>query len=335
MAAAPPPNPGLFFETVNAHHRTAVLCAALDLDLFTAIGDSPSGAASIAQRCGASPRGARILCDCLTAMGFLEKTGALYSLTPDSAALLDRRSPLYIGSAARFFGAPEFTAPFQNLAAIARNPSSGAALDSLAPDHPVWVEFARSMAPMMRFLARLMARLAQAEVPAARKVLDVACGHGMFGISAAELFPEAEVTGLDWPAVVAVALDNARAAGLAARYHALPGSALEVGLGSGFDLVLITNCLHHWSVSECEGLLRRIHAAMNPGGCVLTLDFIPNEDRVSPPTQAMFAAIMLATTPEGEAYTFADYESMFSRAGFRQTRLANLNPSQRVLVSRR
>lgn len=330
-----PPNPSLFFDTINAHQRSGILRAALELDIFSAIAAGSHDPASIAEACRATVRGTRILCDCLVTMGFLEKSESSYQLTHDSAALLDRRSPLYIGESIGFFAHPNLTAPFANLAAIARDPHSPLALDSLAPDHPVWVAFARSMAPMMRIQARLMARLAQSEVPEARKVLDIACGHGMFGISVAELFPDARITGLDWPAVAAVARQNALAAGISSRYDTLDGSALDTDLGSGFDLVLITNCLHHWSVPQCEGLLRRIHAAMNPGGCVLTLDFIPNEDRVSPPTQAMFAAIMLATAPEGDAYTFSEYQSMFARAGFAQTRLANLNPSQRVLVSRR
>src|SRR5262249_59814370 len=49
------------------------------------------------------------------------------------------------------------------------------------------------------------------------RVLDVAAGHGLFGITIAERHPEAHVTALDWPNVLAVAGENARRARLARR----------------------------------------------------------------------------------------------------------------------
>ena len=83
--ATAPPSPQLFFETINAFHRTSALKAAVDLGLFTAIGGTASTAPEIAARCGCPARGIRILSDNLVIMGFLTKEGACYSLTPSSA----------------------------------------------------------------------------------------------------------------------------------------------------------------------------------------------------------------------------------------------------------
>src|SRR4051812_16733947 len=96
------PNPGLIFDTLNAYQRSASLIGAIDLDLFTAIGEGHTTAPKIAQRIGASERGTRILSDYLTIIGFLSKRGDDYSLTPDSATFLDKRSPAYFGGTARF-----------------------------------------------------------------------------------------------------------------------------------------------------------------------------------------------------------------------------------------
>ena len=91
--SAQQPSPERFFEVMNAYQQTAALKAAIELDLFTAIGEGAETAPALAQRCRASERGTRILCDYLVAIGFLSKDGSRYSLTADSAMFLDRRSP--------------------------------------------------------------------------------------------------------------------------------------------------------------------------------------------------------------------------------------------------
>ena len=97
------PSPALLFDTFNAYQRTQAIKTAIELDLFTAIGEGNTTAKTIAARCGASERGTRILCDYLTIAGFLTKQGDNYSLTLDSATFLDKRSPAYMGSSASPF----------------------------------------------------------------------------------------------------------------------------------------------------------------------------------------------------------------------------------------
>src|SRR5205823_2302052 len=114
---------------------------------------------------------------------------------------------------------------------------------SMAPDHPVWVQFARAMVPLMAMPARSIAEMVPCDPERKLKVLDIAAGHGLFGIAFAEAYPRAEVFALDWPQVLEVAAENARRAGVGDRHHLVPGSAFEVDYGTGFDLVLLTNFL--------------------------------------------------------------------------------------------
>ena len=139
------------------------------------------------------------------------------------------------------------------------------------------------------------------------KILDIAASHGFFGIAVAQKLPKAEIYALDWANVLEVAKENAAKQGLAGRYHLLPGSAFDVDYGTGFDAILITNLLHHFEPAENEKMLKKAHAALNPGGQVLILEFVPNDDRVSPPVPAMFSLTMLGSTPKGDAYTLAEY----------------------------
>lgn len=314
---APQLNPALIFETLQAHQKTSALRTAIELGLFTAIGEGANTAAVLAQGCNASERGIRILCDYLVVMGFLTKEAQRYALTPDSAAFLDRRSPAYMGGITGFIATDDYVARFRNLTAVVRK---GRALDdersTSAPDNSHWVAFARSMAPLQRPFAEAMAQLLNADAGEKCKVLDIAAGHGIFGVTLAKHNPNAEIYALDWPAVLQVAKENAEAAGVASRHHQIPGSVFEVDLGSGYDLILLTGFLHHFDPSEIDTLLRKVHAALAPNGRAVTLDFVPNEDRVSPPLPASFSLVMLVNTRAGDAYPFSEYESMFRKAGF-------------------
>lgn len=311
------PNPGLIFDMLQAHQRTAALKAAIDLDIFRAVGEGPGDVASIARSCVASERGVRILCDFLVIQGVLAKEDGRYAHTPVSAVFLDPRSPACLASIARFLGNSAMRDPFNNLTEVVRSGRTPLAGDgTVEPDNPVWVQFAESMAPMMGPIAGPMAELALDGKTGPVKVLDIAAGHGLFGIAVARRNPEARVVALDWAAVLNVAKENARKAGVQNRYELLPGSAFEVEFGGPYDAVLVTNFLHHFDHPTCVALLKKIHAALKPGGIVATLEFVPNDDRVSPPQAAAFAMNMLATTPSGDAYTLKELSAMYQEAGF-------------------
>jgi hypothetical protein len=161
--AGAPPSPQLFFETVTAFHNTEALKAAIQLELFTAIGEGNTAADSIARRCQASERGVRILCDALVIMGFLKKGGSNYSLTQDSAIFLDQRSPAYIGGSIRFLLSPPSLEGFRELTAAVRKGGTVIDHNSTQPEHPMWVDFARAMAPLMKMPAELIAKQLHAD----------------------------------------------------------------------------------------------------------------------------------------------------------------------------
>src|SRR5438105_9460492 len=318
MSSSQPPSPLLFFKTLTAYQNTAALKAALDLKLFTALGQARLTAAEIAATGGAAERGVRMLCDFLTILGFLEKNGDRYSLTSDTAVFLDENSPAYAGRAATFRLSPTNRAAFDDLAAAVRK--GGTALSdegTMEPDHPVWVDFARGMAPMMIPPARALAELLPLDLGHAPRILDIATGHGMYGIALAQKDPRSQLVALDWAPVLEVARENAKAADLADRFSTIVGNAFEVELGENYDVVLVPNFLHHFDPPTCVKFLKKVHRALRPGGSVAIVEFVPNPDRITPPDAASFSLVMLATTAVGDAYTFAEFEEMLSQAGFK------------------
>jgi 2-polyprenyl-3-methyl-5-hydroxy-6-metoxy-1,4-benzoquinol methylase len=308
------PSPLAFFEAANGFHKSAALRAAIELDIFTAVADGASTAAALAEKCQASERGIRILCDFLTVEGFLQKAGNEYSLPQDSALFLNRHSPAFVGAMIFFLTHPAQLDRFRNITSAVRNGGTTDATE-IETDAPMWTEFARSMAGMMFMPSQEIADLLDAGRGEHWKVLDIAAGHGIFGISIAQKNPNASIVALDWPHVLEVARENAARMGVAGRHSTIEGDALAVNWGDGYDVVLLTNFLHHFDQAGCEQILRRAHAALKPGGRVAILEFVPNDDRVSPPRAASFPLVMLANTPGGDAYTFREIEAMASAAG--------------------
>jgi 2-polyprenyl-3-methyl-5-hydroxy-6-metoxy-1,4-benzoquinol methylase len=327
-----PPSPDLFFDTVQAYQRTAALRAAIELGLFTAIADGAHTVPALAAKCQASERGIRILCDFLTIVGFLVKTGGSYQLTPDSAVFLNAHSPAYMGGTMAFLGSTDVVRHFDDLANTVRRGSIPKDDSTVADDNPVWETFARAMVPMMMPSAQAIAEILEVAAAGPIKVLDVAAGHGIFGIALAQRNPQAEIVATDWAGVLKVATEHAAKMGVGARHTVVAGDAFTVDWGTGYDVALMTNFLHHFDTATCVTLLKKVAASLNPGGRVAVLEFVPNDDRVSPPGTAVFAMQMLGGTPSGDAYTLAELTAMLKAAGFNTVSGHPLQGPQTVVV---
>ena len=189
---------------------------------------------------------------------------------------------------------------------------------------------------MMRLPAAAIAQLIDPEANRKLKVLDIASSHGAFGLAFATRNPNAEIVAVDWANVLELGVENAKAAGVANRYSTIAGSAFDVDYGTGYDVVLLTNFLHHFDPPTNEKLLRKVHAALAEGGRAVTFEFVPNDDRVSPLGVAGFSLVMLASTPSGDAYTFAEFDRIFKNAGFSQSELHEIPPAiQQLIVSQK
>src|ERR1043166_4399077 len=156
------PTPITIFEAFNAYIDSMSLKGAIELDLFTIIAEGAVTTAAIAERAKASERGIRTLCDFLTIRGFLTKSGSEYALAPASAIFLNKKSPAYLGAAAFFLLHETHMRNFSDVAAVVRKGGAVNQLANIAPDNPIWVEFARSMVglagPAAEELAATVAR---------------------------------------------------------------------------------------------------------------------------------------------------------------------------------
>ncbi|MCE9575979.1 MAG: methyltransferase domain-containing protein [Deltaproteobacteria bacterium] len=330
------PSPDLFFATASAYERTFALRAAIELEMFTHVAAGQRTVGQIAEACNASLRGVRILLDYLTVLGFFTKDGDHYHNAPHAEAFLSRRSSAYVGAAIDYITSPALLECYETLTTAVRKGRTAASRGGiLLPDNEIWVTFARGVGPAVRLSAGMLARLVTGERDRPLRVLDVAAGHGHYGIAIARRFPNAVITALDWANVLAVASENAVAADVAGRYHLIPGSALEVDWGGPYDVVLLVNFLHHFDAATNDRLVERAYRALSPGGQAIILEYLdaPSE----PPTLevAAFALNSLAATEAGDVYSLEDYEAMLARAGFPRSlrRSALAFPQQQALVT--
>lgn len=302
--------PAWLMDEFLAYERTLTLRTALELDLFTRIGQGVNTIPALAEATRASERGLRVLCDNLAVHQHLVKEGHRYRLSLNSRVYLSKDSPAWFGSVIGFLASDAYIEAFRDLLRSvkrgrARSPKTN------------WPDFARLMSPLAHHVAEFMAEAMHVDSAGPIQILDVAAGHGLYGLALAARNPAAEVYALDAPLVLRVAARNARQAGVNKRFHRIPGDAFKVDFAGPYDLVITGNIAHHLEPAANVELFRKCRAALKPKGKLILLDFVVNDDRVSPPAEAAFA-IHLFATGSCDVYTFREYQAMLRAAGFRR-----------------
>ena len=323
------PNPGLIWDTITAHQRSAALKAGVDLGVFNALGDGPLTAAELATKAGVAERGMRILCDYLAICGLIEKADGNYAHTPTSAVFLDGRSPASMSPTLPFLMNNKIMTAFRRLTETIRAGHTVLEEPLAGEEVAEWVTFARTMQPMMGASAEFIADMVIRN-GSPKKVLDVAASHGLFGFAVARRAPNSEIVVQDFASVLEVTAENARASGI--KITPLPGSAFTIDLGDGYDAALVTNLFHHFSMDDNIKLMKRLYAALRPGGQMMVLEFVPNADRLTPPASASFSMMMLGNTPSGDAYTMGEYGQMLDAAGFGAREIMDVPMSAQQLI---
>lgn len=307
-----PLSPAWLMEEFVAYQRTFALRTAIELDLFTRIGRGVNTIPALAEATRASERGLRALCDNLAVRQHLVKERNRYRLTLNSKVYLSKDSPAWFGSAIQFLAGDTYIEAFSDLSRSVKRGRSGSPKTN-------WPDFAQCMSPLAPAVAEFMAEAMRVDTAGPIQILDVAAGHGLYGLAVAARNHQAEIYALDAPQVLQVAAKNARKAGVGKRFHRIPGDAFEVAFGGPYDLVIAGNIAHHLEPAANVKLFKKCRAALKPKGKLVVLDFVVNDDRVSPPAEAGFA-IHLFATGSSDVYTFREFKGMLRAAGFRRIR---------------
>lgn len=311
---------GALHDILRGYVKTALLRTAMQLRVFDEFADGPRGAADLAARLGTDERGMRILLDALTAIGLLRADPQGYRLVDGGEELLVSSGSRFFGGAVRI-GASDWEWDAQkNLVDAVRKGGTVADTHALTPEFDYWEDFANHTSWFNNGAADLMAE--QLEPWAADRepvnVLDIACSHGSYGFFLAQRNPRVQLSCVDWPNILEITKKNAERLGLADRTDFIPGDMFEVDFGGPYDIVMLTNVLHHFREEKATELLARIAPAVKPGGRIAVVGHTHEEDDTpeTNPLPYMFSVIMLVQTFDGQTHSVGTYRRMLENAGF-------------------
>jgi ubiquinone/menaquinone biosynthesis C-methylase UbiE len=292
-----------------------ILAAGVRLDLFSRIAAGRKTLADLAWATGASERGLRMLLDALAALELLTRDEGRYRLPPHSARYLVRDSDDYMGA---FLEDDGLWKSWEKLDEAVRTGRPPRAVERQAEAERFFPVLIRSLHVLNREPARrAAAALALGTERQGVRVLDVACGSGVWGIAAAEADPAARVTFQDYPGVLEHTRRYAQRHGVAGRSDYLAGDLKAADFGeAAYDVALLGNIVHSEGEASSRDLFRRLHRALRPQGRLVVIDLIPNEERSGPPRELIFALNMLVNTEHGDTYTLAEYTAWLTEAGF-------------------
>lgn len=304
--------PEMIMGLMQGAQASAVTGAALQTGIFGALAGGPASAEAVADRIHCPVRSTHVLLDALTVLGLVQAEGASYKLAPVAADHLVPGKPMYMGDVANIFLNPMMWTNLGRLTDAVRAGGSVAETHAETPEHPFWIEFAKSSAAFAIPAAAALDGILSGFIggkPRVR-VLDIACGSGIYGYTLAK-HANVELTSLDWPNV----LEETRAWGKrlgvdGSRVTYLPGNLFEVPFGGPYDVVVLSHVFHHFDPPTCLGLMRKVAAAVAPGGRVAVHDFLADH-----PGGKMFSIAMLGWTRKGQAFAKKDYEGWFQEAG--------------------
>ncbi|MQA36679.1 AMP-binding protein [Rugamonas sp. FT29W] len=316
-------------EILTGVERAGVLRAAIQLGVFDLLASGPKTSVQLAQESGANARGMRVLLDALAGLKLLaaESPAKDYALTPQSQRFLVRSSAYYVGGLSQVYTDDLMWETFRDFkAAVVAGQSVLPASLEIA-NHPYWEQYAAGIQNTSRTTAARVSGLLkdwrQGEKQLA--ILDLACSSGIYGFTVAQQFDDASVCGVDWPASRPKFEAQAQEFGMAERSSFVAADLFELSLPDKYDLVIMSQILHHFDTAHCRELLARARACLKPGGRLVLCDFMLSE--AAPHTETMqrlFGAQMLGLTSAGECYRADFFQDLLRQQGFQTPQLRAL-----------
>ncbi len=303
-------------RVARAFQESRILLTAVELDIFSWLGDLAKPSEELALEIGADPRGLDRLMNALVAMGLLDKSGGLFTNMPAARRWLASDSPEFLGWLHHTLHL------WENWSTLTESVLRG----GRTLERPVtedskerWEEsFIRAM--HARAAGHADEMIGGLELDGVQRVLDVGGGSGVYAQAFARAGTDIHATVMDLPSVCGRALGYAEEAGLDQRIDTLPGDMLETTFPGGFDLVFISAIVHMLSPEENVQLIEKSAGALRPGGRVVVVDFLMDRDRTTPPEGALFAINMLVATDRGDTYTEEEIRDWMEAAGLRDVR---------------
>jgi (2Fe-2S) ferredoxin/precorrin-6B methylase 2 len=314
----------------RAFQASRAFLSAVELDLFTAVGEGGS-ASEIAARAGADARGTEALLNVLAALGLLVKEKGRYRGAEVARTFLVAGGKH--DSRAAIQHSVNLWTRWSTLTEAVRRGGPVAYSEMVERGSP-WTE--AFIAAMHRNAALRAPQVAAAlDLSHVRRMLDLGGGSGAYSIALARAKPDLEAVIFDLPTVTPLTRRYIEESGLTERVRTVEGDLRRDPYGSGFDLILISAICHMNGPEENVAMLRRAALALAPGGQVVVQDFILNDEKTAPLSGVLFALNMLVGTRQGSSYSEREYREWMATAGLTETRHVSLPGPSGLMIGMR
>jgi 2-polyprenyl-3-methyl-5-hydroxy-6-metoxy-1,4-benzoquinol methylase len=326
--AVPVPLVDLSFGPLKAR----IIMAGVRLGVFNALAQEPQTHHGLATKLHLDASCLELLLRCLVSADYLELHGDRYSLSSLSRRTMVDGAPRDLtGFALWHYTQWEFIEHLETLVQT----GEGVDFHRNMTDPDAWAHYQRAMLEVARFDAPLFAKHIPVR-PNATRLLDLAGSHGLMGATVARKYPGMRVTVLDLPAALDHARRLAQHEGHADLVEHRPGNLLTDDLGSGWDVVLLSNILHHFKPDDVTKIMKRAHDALSPNGTVAVWEL----ERPSPnkkPSEGDGVALFFRLTSSASAYSGEEYSQWLATAGFTRTRIVRpaMRPGAVIVHGRR
>jgi SAM-dependent methyltransferase len=308
-----PWNPARLMKISGAYWEAFPLHVAVDLDVFTLIGEGSLSGEEIASRWNGNPRSVRMLLEAVAAMGLLEKKENKYSNTEAAKTFLVKTSPAYMG-----FAVKHHHHLVQAWSKLSQAVKTGKPVRKKRRTRSELESFLMAMYNNASGLAPRITR--EIDLSQRRHFLDLGGGPGTYAIHFCQANPGLKATVFDLATTAPFARKTIRRFGLGSRIDFQAGDYLHDAVQGTYDVAWLSQILHSMGPESCRTVIEKAVSVLEPGGLILVHEFLLNDTHDGPLFPALFALNMLVNTEEGRAYSEGEIKDMLVKAGVRSIR---------------
>jgi SAM-dependent methyltransferase len=309
-----PPDPAPLFDHSVAYWRSSVLFTALELDLFTTLGDGAS-LTDLAPQLKVPERSLGMLIDSLVALDLLTRDGDTLHPSELATAYLRSNSPGYLGDTI-LFNAHSYAAWGDLTAAVRNNRPAMSTTHFLGDDPQATCNFVHAMHHRALGVARCLVDMI--DLADSATLLDLGGGPATYSALLAERFPNLHSTVVDLPGILAVSAELLANSPARERVSLSPGDifADDTRFDTPHDAVLISGVLHRTEGQATIDFLRKVAPAVRPGGILAISDLFTGGANNGPVLPELFSLHMMLTAEQGQSLPLPAFRGILDAAGF-------------------
>jgi cyclopropane fatty-acyl-phospholipid synthase-like methyltransferase len=312
--------------------KARIIMAGVRLGVFDALAREPQTHAKLAVALDLDAGCLELLLRCLVYAGYLALDGDRYQLSSLGRKTMVTGAPRDMtGFAQWHYTQWEF---IEHLETLMRT-GQGVDFHSTMTDEEAWGHYQKAMLEVARFDAPILARHVPVRKGATR-LLDLAGSHGLMGATIARKHGGIRCRVIDLPAALEHAKQLAASEGHASLVDHEPGNLMEADFGSGWDVVLLSNILHHFTPDDVKSLLQRAHDALAADGTVAIWE-LERPANTEKPSEGDGVALFFRLTSSAAAYSGGEYATWLNETGFVRTKVVRptLRPGAVIVHARR